>query len=198
MPEGRLFYVVGASGCGKDSLLAYARTRLAGDPGVAFAHRYITRPADAGGENHIALNEAEFEARVQAGLFAMHWRSHDLRYGVGHEINLWLAKGVHVVLNGSREYLPVVRELYPALVAVLIDVSPQVLAERLKARGREDAAAIEARLARHARLRGALGSCITIRNDASLEQAGDRLVALIQSRIISRDKPGAARGLTTV
>ena len=45
----RLFYLVGASGSGKDSLLGYARGKLAGAPDVLFAHRYITRPADAGG-----------------------------------------------------------------------------------------------------------------------------------------------------
>jgi ribose 1,5-bisphosphokinase len=180
MPEGRLFYVVGASGSGKDSLLAYARGRLAGEPGVAFAHRYITRPADAGGENHVALAEAEFQARRQAGLFAMDWRSHGLRYGVGREINLWLAKGVHVVVNGSREYLLTARAFYPSLVAVLIDVSPQVLAERLRARGREDDAAIDARLARHARLRETFEDCIAIPNDSPLQEGGEILARLIR------------------
>lgn len=76
MAEGALFYVVGASGSGKDSLLRYGRERLAGDPGVVFAHRYITRPVELHGENHVALAEPEFDARLKAGLFAMHWDSH--------------------------------------------------------------------------------------------------------------------------
>ena len=54
-------YVMGPSGAGTDSVLARARALIPSDLPVAFAHRYITRPADAGGENHVALSEAEFE-----------------------------------------------------------------------------------------------------------------------------------------
>ncbi len=54
----RLLYLMGASGSGKDSLLDALRQHLPTD--VAVAHRYITRPADAGAENHIALSETEF------------------------------------------------------------------------------------------------------------------------------------------
>ena len=91
-----LIYLVGASGSGKDSLLAHARSRLCAQQEVIFAHRYITRAASVGGENHIALSNAEFELRRQAGLLAMHWESHGYCYGVGIEINHWLAKGMTV------------------------------------------------------------------------------------------------------
>ena len=50
-----LVYVMGPSGAGKDSVLDRARTMLSVEAPVAFAHRYITRPADIGGENHVAL-----------------------------------------------------------------------------------------------------------------------------------------------
>lgn len=103
MAEGKLFYVIGPSDSGKDSLLRYARARLGPVSRVVFAHRYITRPVDVNGENHVALTKAEF------GLLAMHWRSHGHRYGIGREIDLWLAKGCQVVVNGSREYLPQAR-----------------------------------------------------------------------------------------
>lgn len=148
MAEGRLFYVIGPSSSGKDSLLRYARARLGPVSRVVFAHRYITRPVDVNGENHVALTEAEFEARLAAGLFAMHWRSHGYRYGIGREIDLRLAKGCHVAVNGSREYLPQARRLYPALTAIMIAVSPEVLADRLRARGRETEEQITQRIAR--------------------------------------------------
>jgi ribose 1,5-bisphosphokinase len=53
--KGWLYYLVGASGCGKDSLLTYARQHLKKIEMVFFAHRYITRPPADGGENRIAL-----------------------------------------------------------------------------------------------------------------------------------------------
>ncbi|MDX3904899.1 MAG: phosphonate metabolism protein/1,5-bisphosphokinase (PRPP-forming) PhnN [Pigmentiphaga sp.] len=177
-----LIYVVGPSGSGKDSLIRYARERLASQPGVCFAHRYITRPADAGGENHIALSEEEFAARAKADLFALHWRSHGLSYGIGIEINQWLAKGVTVVVNGSRGYLPQARKRYPELLPVAIEVSDAVLRARLRARGRETAEQIEARLQRHHELGGMGDSRDVIRNDGELAPAGEALVALIRRR----------------
>ena len=103
--SGVLLYVIGASGSGKDSLINYARESLEQNFRVVFAHRYITRPQDAGGENHVALSEAEFDSRLAQKLIPLHWRSHGLRYGIGCELNQWLAKGLTVILNGSRGYL---------------------------------------------------------------------------------------------
>lgn len=37
MAKGRLFYVIGPSGSGKDSLMRYGRERLAAHPGAVFA-----------------------------------------------------------------------------------------------------------------------------------------------------------------
>ena len=66
---GRLVYVVGPSGAGKDSIIAYARERLGANCHV-FARRHITRPADSGGEDHIAISQADFERDRAAGRFA--------------------------------------------------------------------------------------------------------------------------------
>ena len=81
-----LYYVIGPSGAGKDSVLGWLRTHLPADGRVLFAHRYITRPATAGGENHVELSVAEFALRRDAGLFCLHWASHGLHYGVGREV----------------------------------------------------------------------------------------------------------------
>lgn len=176
----RLMYVVGASGSGKDSLMTYARTCLASETRVLFAHRYITRAADAGGENHVALTPEEFESRRKAGLFAMHWQSHGHAYGIGIEVNQWLAKGITVVVNGSREYLLEAAKLYPELLPVWVEVSPEVLRERLEARGRESAGDIEARLARHRAIDVDSRCGAVILNDGELRVAGDALVELIR------------------
>jgi len=175
-----LIYVVGASGSGKDSLMRYARERLAAEPGICFAHRYITRPADAGGENHVALTPEEFAARRQARLFALHWRSHAQQYGVGIEINQWLAKGITVVVNGSREYLEEARQGYPEIVPIYIVVPEVQLRERLLARGRESPDQIEQRLSRNREVPAPRRQDRVIVNDSSLDVAGEHLVSLIR------------------
>ncbi|PKM33735.1 MAG: phosphonate metabolism protein/1,5-bisphosphokinase (PRPP-forming) PhnN [Gammaproteobacteria bacterium HGW-Gammaproteobacteria-12] len=175
-----LIYVVGASGSGKDSLMRYAREKLAAEQGICFAHRYITRAADAGGENHVALSPEEFATRRKARLFALSWRSHELSYGIGIEINQWLAKGVAVVVNGSRGYLAEARQNYPEIVPVYIEVPEALLRERLLARGRESVEQIEQRLSRNKALQPQRQQDRVIINDGSLETAGDALVELIR------------------
>jgi ribose 1,5-bisphosphokinase len=178
-----LFYVMGASGVGKDSLLDYARQHLAKDDALVFAHRYITRPANAGNENHIALSEHDFQRRLNQGCFAMNWDSHGLRYGIGIDINQWLAKGLNVVMNGSRAYLQQAFWTYPELKPVLIHVDQATLRQRLEARGRESAAEIEQRLER-ARLLDDLQhpNLIVINNDGDLSVAGDKLIMILTGK----------------
>ena len=176
----KLFYVIGASGAGKDSLLTYARKRIGGEAAVIFCHRYITRAADAGGENHIELPEAEFNNRLQHGCFAMHWQSHGHRYAIGNEIYGWLQQGLNVVVNGSRGYLNEAAAIFPDIVPVHIVVSDDVLLERLTARGRESADAIAKRIRRsHTLHHVAHPNMVEIDNNRSLQLAGDELVGLI-------------------
>lgn len=177
---GRLFYVVGASGVGKDTLIAYARERLSASHGIVFAHRYITRPVEPGGENHIELTVAEFEQRERLGLFAMTWESHGYSYGVGIEIDAWLARGLVVVVNGSRDYAATVSRRYPGIGIVWISAEPSAVQTRLKQRGRESGDEIDARLARNARL-GVQPppGVLCVDNDGTLEAAGAQLVALL-------------------
>ncbi|HEY1609905.1 MAG TPA: phosphonate metabolism protein/1,5-bisphosphokinase (PRPP-forming) PhnN [Paraburkholderia sp.] len=177
--SARLIYVMGASGVGKDSLLGYARSRC-GDGRVVFAHRYITRPEGCG-ENHIALTDAEFDVRSDTGLFAMEWRSHMLRYGIGVEIDQWLAHGCTVVVNGSRAYVRDALERYPAMTVVHVSAPPHVLATRLAARGRETREEIAARLARSApfELPGSV-SLVNVENGGKLDDAGDAFVSAVR------------------
>jgi ribose 1,5-bisphosphokinase len=175
--QGQFIYVMGPSGAGKDSLLGFARERIGAR--VMFAHRYITRPI-SDGENHIALTHDEFDARAANGLFALHWESHRLHYGIGIEVDTWLAGGMTVVVNGSRQHALDALARYPDALFVHIDAKPAVLAARLARRGREDAGQIESRLARrpafalpeHARL-------VIIDNSGPLADAGEQLLAAI-------------------
>ena len=180
----RLYYVVGASGAGKDSLIQYARGALAARAAIVCAQRYITRSVQSDGENHVALTKDEFLQRKRHELFAMTWQSHGYHYGIGAEIDVWLAKGLDVVVNGSRSYIPSAIARYPKLQVIWISAAPQLLAARLARRGRESRAEISARLQRNARLGvepppGALH----INNEGPLESAGSLLVKLLTARV---------------
>ncbi|WP_192458254.1 ribose 1,5-bisphosphokinase [Musicola keenii] len=143
----RLIWLTGASGAGKDALLeALRRTN---PTHLLVAHRYITRSASAGGENHVALSEAEFAYRRECGLFALHWQAHQYHYAIGIEIDAWLSAGLDVVVNGSRFHHQQAQARYgERLLPVCLQVSPEVLAQRLRARGRESEEQMARRLAR--------------------------------------------------
>lgn len=175
----RLIYVMGPSGAGKDSLLGFARARLATE-GVVFAHRYITR-IDGGGENHIALTDPEFEARSRLGLFALQWRSHALRYGIGVEIDQWLGLGCTVVVNGSRAYVDEALARYPQMTLVHVEAAHSVLAARLASRGRETPEQIAARLARQAPFAVPTGASLArIDNSGRLDEAGEAFIEVVR------------------
>ncbi|RZT42810.1 phosphonate metabolism protein/1,5-bisphosphokinase (PRPP-forming) PhnN [Cupriavidus agavae] len=177
-----LFYVMGPSGSGKDSLLRALRERVHPADPVVVAHRYITRPADAN-EASVALSTEEFRRRVDLGCLALHWQSHGLHYGIGVEIDQWLARGLKVIVNGSREYLAEAAGRYPALCAVHVRVRPEVLAARLRQRGRESEEEIARRLARAAQGFDVPEGVrvVEIDNSGVLAESASRLADLIGS-----------------
>ena len=174
-----LVLVVGPSGAGKDTLLRFARERLAG-AAVVFAHRYITRE-EGGSENHVALTEPEFEARSRRGLFALEWRSHALRYGVGVEIDQWMALGCTVVVNGSRAYAGEAFGRYPRMTLVHVEAAQHVLAARLASRARETPDQVAARLARRAPFEVPPGAAFSrIDNSGRLDEAGEAFIEIVR------------------
>jgi ribose 1,5-bisphosphokinase len=179
---GRLVYVIGASGAGKDSIIAYARDRLTGDNDHVFPRRHITRPADSVGEDHIPISPEAFDRDREAGRFALHWRGNGHGYGIGSEIDLWLLAGRHVVINGSRAYLPEAGARYPQLLPVLVKIDPAVLRQRLLTRGRETPDEIEARIRRAAELDAVDHSAlVVVANNGTLAEAGGAFVDLLRS-----------------
>ncbi|MDE8602151.1 ribose 1,5-bisphosphokinase [Marinomonas sp. RSW2] len=189
----KVIYLIGASGSGKDSVLAGVRQWLNTEaltslPNLMITNRYICRDWQSGNENHIELSEAEFQRRQQLGCFSLDWQANGLRYGIGKEIDLWLAKGQNVIVNGSREYLPTAMTIYGKdLVPVLIKVETDILRQRLINRGRESLPDIEARLTRtqqqfaSSKAKGPLDQCHVINNNTNIDDAVLQLISYLNS-----------------
>jgi ribose 1,5-bisphosphokinase len=181
--------VVGPSGAGKDTLIGYARESFAGEAGVEFVRRVITRPSDAASEDHDTLADAAFDEAEQSGAFAVSWAAHGLRYGLPENVDAVIANGHVAVANLSRGAIPLVTARYANVVVAEITASPEILAQRLSARGRESRGEVLARLARSAELDGVPGA-VRIDNSGEREEAGERFVALLRKAIAYADVAG--------
>ncbi|MCF7355064.1 ribose 1,5-bisphosphokinase [Vibrio sp. CK2-1] len=180
-----LFYVIGASGSGKDSVINRIRDHW--PKHIMIAHRYITRSADAGSENHVALSSHEFSQRKDNQLFALDWQANGHCYGIGCEVDVWLDKGVDVMINGSRAYLEQAKKRYgSALIPVVISVESRILKERLIARGRESLEEIEQRLIRSNQLNlQPIKGAIQLDNSGCLDEAIEPFNQYYQQRLLS-------------
>lgn len=181
MRPGILFVVVGPSGAGKDTLMDGARRALAQGGRFGFARRLITRPADAGGEDHEAIDEAGFAALAATGGLLVSWQAHGLHYGLRAALRDDLLAGRHIVANGSRGVLETLAGAVPRLIIINVTASPETLARRLASRGRETAQDIAARLARKPPQWPDGIETITVSNDGTVEEGIEHFLAAIDA-----------------
>ncbi len=176
--SGLLFYLVGPSGVGKDSLLEALRLY----PDLSHLHlaeRYITRPTRRGDDRHVEIDPDTFALRAERGDFLFAWHTHGFSYAVSNDLLFHLRAGEDVLVNGSRAYLESAMEIYPDLVPIWMRVSERVLRERLRGRARESAAAIERRLDRNRELeRLWRPEWPVIVNDDDIDQACRQLLVI--------------------
>lgn len=172
--------VVGPSGAGKDTLMNALKDRLNGNVGVLFARRAITRPADAGSEDHDTLSRSEFDRMVAQGDVALSWEAHELGYVIPKSYDVAIASGKTVIANGSRKVLQHAAEKYETSIVLLITAPVEVLAERLAARGRESLADIEARLRRADLEPQDVPNLIRIENTGTVDAAIDEMMAALE------------------
>jgi thymidine phosphorylase len=176
MSDGIFFFVVGPSGAGKDSLIDGAR-EARGD--FVFARRVVTRPHGSPGEDHEALNEAEFDRLEREGGFLITWSAHGLKYGLRRDLLDALSQGCHVIANGSRAMIEVLSTRVPRLVVVEVSAPASVLAGRILARGRETPEEVRKRVTRQVEPASADVEVLKVLNDGTLEQGIERFVAAL-------------------
>lgn len=178
-----LIYVVGPSGAGKDSLLAWLRHHWPRPGGLHVARRTITRPVQAGTEQHETVSEAEFGNLVSQGALACHWRAHGFCYGVRVE-ELAPSGAECVCLSGSRQHLPVALRQWPSLQVLHVKAPADLIAQRLMLRGRDTAASVRARLSRSSGLPAMDASAVfEVCNDGPLAQAGQQVLAWLLHKL---------------
>jgi ribose 1,5-bisphosphokinase len=174
---GRLVLVVGPSGAGKDTLLNLAQAVCAGDAGIVFPRRAITREASLSEDNDCLSLDAFRQALVR-GDFALHWEAHGHCYGVPRALEGDIRAGRTVVANVSRTVVDVARRAYADAVVVLVTAPPAVLAARLARRARGSDGRIEARLGRAV---DDAAPDVTIVNVGDAEEHARQLVDVIRS-----------------
>ncbi|MGW2514137.1 phosphonate metabolism protein/1,5-bisphosphokinase (PRPP-forming) PhnN [Streptomyces scopuliridis] len=184
---GTFVAVVGASGVGKDALLA--ETRRHAGPDVSLPQRHITR-APGPGENHLPTSAQEFQVASEAGHFAIEWNAHGLRYGIPVGIDDDIRDGRSVVVNVSRSVLDERAARYEHLVVVRITTSEAVRASRLRTRGREDADDIARRLHRSDPARD-FAVDAEIRNDGTIADGAAALLRVIRTTPRGTSAPAA-------
>jgi ribose 1,5-bisphosphokinase len=188
LPDCRGIFVaiVGPSGAGKDTLLSLARDALRDCPGIRFARRVITRDADGATEDHDTLDVGSFQEARTRGDFCLSWEAHGLCYGLPASIGSELAAGNVVVANMSRRSLDLAAEIFGGIDVVEITARPELLIDRLTARGRETPEEIAARVARYApidRPASAVGF-LSIDNSDDMSAAAETLARHLRSRTV--------------
>lgn len=180
--RGKLIYLVGPSGAGKNSVIAATQKIVNKNNSLYFSLRYVTRPAQdisSGDDGDVPVTAIAFAHYRLSGLFALDWQAHGFRYGIGSEINTALHAGKVVVINGSRAYTETALAKYPRMIVVQIQVPPDVAQARLTARAREDTAAIGARIRRAPPFTAPEGQLISIDNSGPLEAAAQALTDVL-------------------
>ena len=178
MNIGKLFFIVGPSGSGKDTLMMGVKPFLPPNE-FAFARRVITRTVDINSEDHDSCSVAEFMEREKRGDFIITWQAHGLYYGLPSSILTAINQGVNIIANGSRNEIIALQQKVPSLCVIEITAPTDILRKRLTARNRETPEDIERRLERASLPLPDGVPVIRVKNDVTTEIGISRLKAAL-------------------
>lgn len=147
--SGTLFTVSAPSGAGKTSLVNALILR---DPGLRVSVSHTTRPMRPGehdGVNYHFIDAASFRAMLERAEFLEHAQVFGNLYGTSRVwVEQQLASGTDVILEIDWQGAQQVKRLMPQTRAIFIlPPSSATLRQRLTARGQDDNAVIDARMA---------------------------------------------------
>ncbi len=179
-----MFVISGPSGAGKGTVIALVRQRLDHVVTSVSATTRAPRPGEADGREYHFLDEQGFRAAAAAGDF-LEWveYSGNLYGTLRSEVERKVAAGNDVILEIELIGARAVREALPEAVSVFIaPPSMADLAERLRGRGTETAAAIAKRLHRaEAEVAAAEEFDYVVVNDDAGRAAGE-VAAIIEAQ----------------
>lgn len=191
---GLLLVISGPSGVGKTTITRAVERRV---PGATFSVSVTTRPktkADVEGVDYTFLDRPAFERMVEQGLLLEHAEVFGHGYGTPRAwVEERLARGGVVILEIDVQGAVQIRRAAPDAFSVFIlPPDDQTLLTRLRARRREDEAAIQRRYGEARReIESARSSGVYdhfVVND-DLERATGEIVELV-----GRHRAGHARG----
>ena len=181
---GKLFVISSPSGGGKNTVIDALLKR---DTDLRYAVSATTRPPRKGekdGVDYFFWDEERFRRKVEEGAFVEWAEVYGYYYGTLREqVDRHLKEGKHVLLDLDVQGGLRLKQLMPEAVLIfLLPPSMEVLEERLRRRGTEDAEVLAKRL-RIAREEMEVADAydFQIINDR-LEEAVDGLQAIIQKR----------------
>lgn len=178
---GHLVLVVGPSGAGKDTLIDVVRAACRDETGIVFPRRVITRPSSAA-EDHDTISNAAFDQAAADEAFALWWIAHGLKYAIPAAINDDIRAGRTVVCNVSRAVIGSVRERYAHVTVVLVTAPQDILAARLRERGRGSDGSIMDRVQRSVAADSELNADVVIENIGTVESAAGTLLRVVSPR----------------
>ncbi|MFW6022588.1 MAG: MBL fold metallo-hydrolase [Halanaerobiaceae bacterium] len=179
--EGQLFLIVGNSGSGKDSLIGELNRDFSKELNLYFPKRWITRNHQDENEKYISTDICSFVEKIKNNDFFIWWEAYGYLYGIDKNIMLKLQSGKNVVINVSRTIVEEIKNIYPRTTVILIDVSIDIIKNRLGNRQRGNKNEILNRLSRADKLTGKYEYDFKIDNCGELFSAAETTADVINN-----------------